>query len=136
MVNDNAARLLLTPPYDRKHNVFPVSMLKISAVAEPGSVPDRPQPGRKAFLRLDEDGEPLWEAEKIMDERIIKKDQKTYRHPGLTMTTKPPITIKLFEHTIHDELYLGYKTLAALIQTTQLATRHLCQTRIAAAGAE
>ena len=79
MVNDNAARLLLTPPYDRKHNVFPVSMLKISAVAEPGSVPDRPQPGRKAFLRLDEDGEPLWEAEKIMDERIIKKDQKTYR---------------------------------------------------------
>lgn len=69
MINDNAARLLLTPPYDRKHDVFPVSLLQLVEVAVPGTVADRPQPIRKAPLRMDEDGEPLWEVEKILDER-------------------------------------------------------------------
>lgn len=36
MVNDNAARLILTPPFDTKHPVFPVSLLKLSKSAAPG----------------------------------------------------------------------------------------------------
>ena len=74
MVNDNAARLLLTPPFDRKHDVFPVSMLKLSHSAEPGSVTDRAQPERRAPLRMDEDGEPLYAPEKVMDQRTIRNE--------------------------------------------------------------
>lgn len=48
LVNDNAVRLLLTPPYDRKHPVFPVALLKIYKKHEGNAVAQRKQP--PAFL--------------------------------------------------------------------------------------
>ena len=72
MVGSNAVRLLLTPPYDRKHPVFPISLLKLVKSAEAGTPADRRQLTRRAPPVIDDEGEPLYHPEKILDSRNEK----------------------------------------------------------------
>ena len=77
MVGTNAARVALTAPYDRKHNVFPVSLLKLYRDNDPQRFPNRP---KVPFPRPDIiDNEPEWELEAILDDRTRRVKGKQVR---------------------------------------------------------
>lgn len=78
MIGDNAARLLLTPPFNRKHSTFPVSLLKLLRKPEPNSVADREQPQRVGPTRMNDDGDMYWKLDKITNEALIM-DEKTQK---------------------------------------------------------
>jgi hypothetical protein len=68
MIGTNAARLALTSPYDKKHNVFPVSLLKLHRDNDPKRFPNRP---KVPFPRPEIiDNEPEWEIEAILADRM------------------------------------------------------------------
>ncbi|KAK4701579.1 hypothetical protein P7C70_g4650, partial [Phenoliferia sp. Uapishka_3] len=66
-VGPNAIKVALTPPYDRKHPVFPVSLAKLHIPGDPTKFPGRRQaPAPQPDLI---DGTPEWVIEKILDQR-------------------------------------------------------------------
>ncbi|GAA6022504.1 hypothetical protein JCM10207_008535 [Rhodosporidiobolus poonsookiae] len=70
LVGPNAVRVALTPPYDRKHPVFPVSLLKRFIHGDPARFPgrrDKPPPPPDIV-----DGEAYWVVDRILDQRRMK----------------------------------------------------------------
>lgn len=69
-VGPNAIRVALTPPYDRKHSVFPVSLAKPYHRTNPSLFPGRrkPPPPTPDII----DGEAHWVIDRIVDERRVK----------------------------------------------------------------
>lgn len=53
-IGTNAFRLILRDPFTKKHDVFPISLLKIAKKAATGSLADRQQNERRAPVLLDE----------------------------------------------------------------------------------
>lgn len=71
-------KLRLRPPFDKKHDVFPVSLLKLAKAVTPGTPADRLQDERVAPIRLDgQDGEPHWEVEAVLDEKVKESKSGT-----------------------------------------------------------
>ncbi|KAK4698583.1 hypothetical protein P7C70_g7691, partial [Phenoliferia sp. Uapishka_3] len=66
-VGPNAIRVALTPPYDRKHPVFPVSLAKLHIPGDPARFPGRRQAAAPQPDIVD--GTPEWVVEKILDQR-------------------------------------------------------------------
>lgn len=85
-IGTNAFRLALPPKLGKKHDVFPVSLLKIREKAKPGTLADRKQDERKAPEMLDEYDEPEWEVDAVLGVRNKKRNGKVIRQYLLKYT--------------------------------------------------
>ena len=79
MIGPNAARLHLHEPWDHKHSVFPVSLLKLHKSAQTDLFPNRREPPPPTPEFVDEEGSAHWEIEKIIKQHC-SHGEKGYRY--------------------------------------------------------
>lgn len=77
LIGPNAVQVELKPPFDRKHNVFSVQLVKLHRASDPTKFPNRRQ--TRAPDPVVVNGEVERVVEKIVDERTIRQGSKVTR---------------------------------------------------------